>query len=146
MGTLPPRVLCFDRFALDLARGSLRDADQEIALPPKAFEVLRYLAENAGRLIPKDELGKAVWPAVFGSDDCLVQCIALLRNGLGDTERRLIKTVLRRGYRFDAPVSVEASVNASRLAAGSSEYRDNSAEEPERHERMPQHEPERRQL
>jgi DNA-binding winged helix-turn-helix (wHTH) protein len=140
-------VLCFDRFALDLTRGCLRDADHEIALPPKAFEVLRYLAENAGRLIPKDELIKAVWSDVFVSDDSLVQCIALLRNELGDTERRLIRTVLRRGYRFDAPVSLEASVSSSGLAVGGSECHDNNADEPERrHERTPQHEPERRQL
>jgi DNA-binding winged helix-turn-helix (wHTH) protein/tetratricopeptide (TPR) repeat protein len=146
MSTLPPRVLCFDRFALDLTRGCLRDADQEIALPPKAFEVLRYLAENAGRLIPKDELIKAVWSDVFVSDDSLVQCIALLRNELGDTDRRLIKTVLRRGYRFDAPVSLEASVNASGPAVGSAECIDNNADERERYERTPQHEAERRQL
>src|SRR5262245_7397705 len=146
MSTLPPRVLCFDRFALDLTRGCLRDADQEIALPPKAFEVLRYLAENAGRLIPKDELIKAVWSDIFVSDDSLVQCIALLRNELGDTDRRLIKTVLRRGYRFDAPVSLEASVSASGPAAATSECHDNNANEPQRHDRTPQHEAERRQL
>jgi DNA-binding winged helix-turn-helix (wHTH) protein len=45
-----PRILRFDRFALDLSRGCLRSGDKEIALRPKAFEMLRYLAENAGRL------------------------------------------------------------------------------------------------
>ena len=40
------RVLRFDRFALDLTRGCLRTADQDIDLRPKAIEVLRYLAEN----------------------------------------------------------------------------------------------------
>ena len=56
------RVLRFDRFALDLARGCLRVGDQDIDLRPKAFEVLRYLAENAGRLVSKQELFEAVWP------------------------------------------------------------------------------------
>src|SRR5215475_7871862 len=133
MSTLPPRVLCFDRFALDLRRGCLRHADEEIALPPKAFEVLRYLAENAGRLISKDELIKAVWSDVFVSDDSLVQCIGLLRSELGDTDRRLIKTVLRRGYRFDAPVSLEASVDASGPAPGISVCHGNNADASERH-------------
>ena len=44
-------VLRFDRFAVDLARGCLRAGDQEIDLRPKTFEVLRYLAQNAGRLV-----------------------------------------------------------------------------------------------
>jgi DNA-binding winged helix-turn-helix (wHTH) protein len=55
------RGLRFDYFALDLARGCLRDGDEQIDLRPKAFEVLCYLAENAGRLVLKQELFEAVW-------------------------------------------------------------------------------------
>src|SRR6266478_6342901 len=99
------RVLRFDRFALDLARGCLRAGDQEIDLRPKAFEVLCYLAENAGRLVRKQELFEAVWPSVSVCDDSLVQCVRELRQKLGDDDRRLIKTVSRRGYLLDATVS-----------------------------------------
>ena len=63
------KVLFFDNFALDLTRGCLRAGDQDIDLRPKTFEVLRYLAENAGRLIPKQELGEAVWPNVVVTDE-----------------------------------------------------------------------------
>ena len=102
------RVLRFDRFVLDLARGCLRAGDQAIDLRPKTFEVLCYLAENAGRLVPKQELYEAVWPNVTVSDDSLVQCIRELRHKLGDDDRRLIKTVSRRGYLLDAAVSAQA--------------------------------------
>src|SRR6266851_9237834 len=98
------RILRFDRFALDLARGCLRAGDQAIDLRPKTFEVLCYLAENAGRLVPKQELFEAVWPTVTVCDDSLVQCIRELRHKLGDDDRRLIKTVSRRGYLLDATV------------------------------------------
>jgi TolB-like protein/DNA-binding winged helix-turn-helix (wHTH) protein/cytochrome c-type biogenesis protein CcmH/NrfG len=101
--------LRFDRFALDLTRGCLRTADQNIDLPPKPFEVLRHLVENAGRLVPKKELLDTVWPNVSVSDDSLVQCIRELRQALGDDEHRLIKTVSRRGYLLDAmphPIAV----------------------------------------
>jgi DNA-binding winged helix-turn-helix (wHTH) protein len=98
------RILRFDRFALDLARGCLRAGDQEIDLRPKTFEVLCYLAENAGRLVSKQELFEAVWPDVSVCDDSLVQCIRELRQKLGDEDRRLIKTVSRRGYLLDATV------------------------------------------
>jgi formylglycine-generating enzyme required for sulfatase activity len=102
------RVLRFDRFALDLARGCLRAGDQEIELRPKTFEVLCYLAENAGRVVPKQELLDAVWPNVIVCDDSLVQCIRELRQKLGDEDRRLIKTVSRRGYLLDATVGTQA--------------------------------------
>ena len=60
MNQVGHRILLFDRFALDLTRGSLRAGEHDIELRPKAFEVLRYLAENAGRLIAKQELYQAV--------------------------------------------------------------------------------------
>src|SRR5687767_3827545 len=102
MDQIVPRLLRFDRFALDLTRGCLRAGDQEIALRPKAFEVLRYFAENDGRLVSKQELFEAVWPNVTVTDDTLVQCIRELRDKLGDTDHRLIRTVPRRGYLLDA--------------------------------------------
>jgi hypothetical protein len=40
------------------------------------------------------------------SDESLEQCIRQLRRGLGDADHRLIKTVPRRGYLFDAAVSL----------------------------------------
>jgi len=85
MDHLVHRALQFDRFTLDLARGCLRVGDQEIDLRPKTFEVLCYFAENAGRLVPKQEVFKAVWPNVTVCDDSLVQCIRELRQKLGAT-------------------------------------------------------------
>src|SRR5215471_10509432 len=102
------RVLQFDRFELDLARGCLRAGEQEIDLRPKAFEVLCCLAENAGRLVPKEELFRAVWPDVTVCDDSLVQCIRELRQKLGDEDHRLFKTVSRRGYLLDATILPQA--------------------------------------
>lgn len=98
------RVLCFGRFTLDVARGCLWAGDREIDLRPKAFEVLLYLAENAERLVSKQELFEAVWPDVSVTDGSLVQCVRELRHRLGDTDHRLIKTVHRRGYLLDATV------------------------------------------
>jgi formylglycine-generating enzyme required for sulfatase activity/DNA-binding winged helix-turn-helix (wHTH) protein len=108
MNQIAPTILRFDRFALDLTRGCLRGPDHDIDLRPKAFEVLRHLAVNAGRLVPKQELYEAVWPNVFVSDDSLVQCIRELRDKLGDTEHRLIKSVSRRGYLLDAVIAAPA--------------------------------------
>ena len=112
------RVLQFDRFAVDLARGCLRDNNnREIGLRPKTFEVLCYLAENAGRLASKQALFEAVWPGVAVCDDSLVQCIRELRQKLGDEDRRLIKTVSRRGYLLDAVVLAPSSLPWGESAA-----------------------------
>lgn len=96
--------LRFDRFILDFDRGSLQLDGNEIALRPKTFAVLRYLSENCARLVSKDELFAAVWPNLAVTDDTLVQSIGELRRALGDDGPRLIRTVPRRGYRFDSDV------------------------------------------
>ena len=98
------KVLRFDRFKLDLTRGCLRMGEQEIALRPKAFQLLTYLAKNAGRLVSKQELLDAVWPDVVVSDESLTQSIRQLRQSLGDDAHRVLKTVSRRGYLFDVAV------------------------------------------
>ena len=86
-------------FHIDLARGELRTAEgNHVDLRPRSFAVLRLLAENAGRLVTKDEIMDAVWDDAIVTEDSLTQCIADIRNALGDTERRLVRTVPRRGY------------------------------------------------
>lgn len=99
------RRLQFDRYVLDLDRGCLLLDESEIALRPKTFAVLRYLVENSGRLISKNELFAAVWPNLVITDDALVQSIGELRRALGDDGARLIRTIPRRGYRFESDVS-----------------------------------------
>jgi DNA-binding winged helix-turn-helix (wHTH) protein len=71
----------------------------------KSFEVLRYLVENTGRVVTKEELIKAVWPDVTISDESLTQCISEVRRALGEQSHRIIKTVPRRGYLFNVPIS-----------------------------------------
>jgi DNA-binding winged helix-turn-helix (wHTH) protein len=99
--------LRFDCFVIDLNRGCLIHNENEIALRPKTFKVLQFLVENCGRLVSKDELFAAVWPDIAVTDDTLVQSIGELRRALGEEGPRLIRTVPRRGYRFEALISVE---------------------------------------
>jgi TolB-like protein/cytochrome c-type biogenesis protein CcmH/NrfG len=103
----------FDRFALDVSRGSLASEVGEIWLRPKSFAVLRYLVENAGRLIAKDEIFTALWPNAIVTDDSLVQCISEIRQVLHDDGQRLIKTLPRRGYLFDAAITRSEGAAAS---------------------------------
>jgi predicted ATPase/DNA-binding winged helix-turn-helix (wHTH) protein/predicted negative regulator of RcsB-dependent stress response len=88
-----------------LARGCLLRAGEEVKLRPKVYEALKYLVENPGRLIGKQELIQAVWPDSFVTDDSLVQCTVELRRALDDRDQHMLKTVPRRGYIFAARVT-----------------------------------------
>ncbi|MCT7373760.1 winged helix-turn-helix domain-containing protein [Chelativorans salis] len=94
----------FGSFVLNLERLSLQEGGSDRELRPKAFDVLRLLVEQAGRLITKDDLVETVWPDVIVNDDALAQCIRDIRKVLGDEGDRFIKTVPRRGYMFVAEV------------------------------------------
>jgi TolB-like protein len=96
----------FESFTLDLDRLCLRGPAGEVELRRKSFEVVRYLLEHAGRVVTKEELIKAVWPNVTVSDESLAQCISEIRRAVGDDSQRIIKTVPRRGYLLDVPISV----------------------------------------
>jgi formylglycine-generating enzyme required for sulfatase activity len=138
MGPIDHRIFQFDRFELDLTRGCLRTNDRTIDLRPKAIEVLSYLVQNAGRLVSKQELFEAVWPNVTVSDDSLVQCIRELRQKLSDEDRRLIKTVARRGYLLEARVTiVEQSSSEEPTGALSAAVQKVPKEEDARRSRWP---------
>ena len=96
--------IVFDPFSLDLANECLWKGSQAIKLRPKAFAVLRYLAERPGRLVPKEELLDVIWPSVHVSPEVLKVTIAEIRKILDDCPKtpRYIETAHRRGYRFIA--------------------------------------------
>lgn len=99
----------FDKFTLDVARGCLFKAGEEIKLRPKVYEALKYLVEHPGQLISKQELIQTIWPDSFVTDDSLVQCTLELRRALSDRHHQLLKTVSRRGYVFTAEVVQNAT-------------------------------------
>jgi predicted ATPase/DNA-binding winged helix-turn-helix (wHTH) protein len=110
-----------DLVNLCLWRRSAAGADERLDLPPKRFDILRYLAENAGRLVTHDELLTAVWRDVHVQPEVLKSHILAIRNALGDDSAspRFIETQRGRGYRFigamDGIASTKDSVDASGL-------------------------------
>jgi adenylate cyclase len=97
--------LIFSSLTLDLERLCLLGPAGEIKLRPKSFEVLRYLAEHAGQTVSKDELMAAIWPDVTVGEESLTRCISDIRLAIGDHEQHIIKTVPKRGYLLEGPVS-----------------------------------------
>jgi len=91
---------------LDAANQCLRRNGQSIPLTPKAFVVLRHLAERPSQLVTKEELLNAAWPETYVSDAALKVCISRLRQALGDLSHppKYIETVHWRGYRLLIPI------------------------------------------
>jgi pimeloyl-ACP methyl ester carboxylesterase/DNA-binding winged helix-turn-helix (wHTH) protein/class 3 adenylate cyclase len=112
--TSPPATFVFGEFRLDQANATLLRHDLPVALTPKAFSVLEYLAQHAGRLVTKDEFMATLWPDVFVGDAALKVCVREIRRALGDDPQhpRFVETAHRRGYRFIAPVKIITSTTA----------------------------------
>src|ERR1700736_3390650 len=104
----------FGPFRLDLASGELRKAKEEVSQEPRVFALLAYLTENAGRVIPRDELLEKLWPDTHVTDASLSQAVAALREALGDDvhEPLYLVTLPKRGYKFVAKVLEDRGATA----------------------------------
>jgi len=101
------RSYSFGEYTLDLTRGALLKGGADVKLRPKSFQVLQYLVERHGELVTKDELLDAVWGQTVVTEGSITQCLIDIRRAIGDESQRVLRTVPRRGYLFDARV-VEA--------------------------------------
>jgi DNA-binding winged helix-turn-helix (wHTH) protein len=96
----------FDPWTLDADRRLLLHGDDPVSLSPKAFDLLKLLAEQHQRAFSKAELHQHLWPDTFVSDGSLTILVAEIRQVLQDAadRPRFIRTVRRFGYAFCAPV------------------------------------------
>ena len=96
----------FQGFRLDTANQCLWRGQQRVAIPPKPYDMLRYLVENPGRLVTQDELLDKLWPEIYVNPELIRKYILDIRKILGDRHDKpeFIETVTKRGYRFIAQV------------------------------------------
>jgi TolB-like protein/Flp pilus assembly protein TadD len=106
-GELQP--IRFGVFELDVDASELRRQGLKLRLPEQPLRVLQMLLANPGRLVTREELRKALWPAnsYVDFDQGLNRAVNKLREALGDSAEspRLIETVAKRGYRFIGDLS-----------------------------------------
>src|ERR1700756_5392714 len=100
----------FKAFRLDTSNHLLWRNGDRVPVAPKAFDVLAYLVENAGRVVTQDEILEALWSETYVNPDVLRKYILEIRRALGDRpdSPEFIETVPKRGYRFVAPVEEES--------------------------------------
>lgn len=110
---------CFQAFRLDTANQCLWRGQERVPMPPKPYDMLRYLVENPGRLITQDELLEKLWPEIYVNPELIRKYILDIRKILGDRPDKpeFIETVTKRGYRFIASVVDVDATNPTKPTA-----------------------------
>jgi DNA-binding winged helix-turn-helix (wHTH) protein len=122
--SLEGKAVCWRFGAVEVNASALRVCVDGVprAIEPKAFRLLRFLIENRGRAVSKQEILDSVWAGAAVTDNALTRAVAHVRKAIRDDSRRprYIETVPTFGYRFVAQVEVSGapdSANRRSLAA-----------------------------
>ena len=111
----------FGEFELDPGAFELRRNGQPVKLERRPFDLLALLVRQPGRVVPREEIIAALWPAnvIVDFDSGLNTLVRKLRHALEDSpdDPRFIETVQGRGYRFVAPLRDAAAVVAGATSA-----------------------------
>src|ERR1017187_9511675 len=116
-------VFEYDPQARELTKHRVR-----LKLQEQPVQILAALLEQAGRMVPREELQRRLWPdgtfAVY--EQSLNKAVNKLREALGDSAANpiYIETLARRGYRFVAGVGGERAREAQRPKEDTTEKRD----------------------
>ena len=94
----------FESFVFDPDAAGLLDSGQPVALEPQVFGLLKYLIENRGRIVSKEELIDEIWQGRAISDGALNTRIRAVRRALGDdrAQQKFLRTYPKRGFQFVA--------------------------------------------
>jgi DNA-binding response OmpR family regulator len=95
-----PTEIRVGELRLDLARKAAWRGERELELTATEFALLRFLAENAGRVVSRMEILNAVWGYDFDPNTNIVEVyIAYLRKKVDrDASLRLVRNVRGFGY------------------------------------------------
>lgn len=107
----------FSRFRLDAGRRKFYDREVEIALPDRAFDVLKLLIEVRPEILSKEEIIARVWQGTAVEDNSVERAIVSIRKALDDDARdpEWIRTVRGRGYHFIGEIEGDSVSNAPRF-------------------------------
>src|SRR5271165_7060599 len=99
-------VFEYDPQARELTKHGVR-----LKLQEQPIQILAALLEQAGQVVPREDLQRRLWPGgtFVDYEQSLNKAVNKLREALGDSAAKpiYIETLARRGYRFVAPVEVD---------------------------------------
>jgi DNA-binding winged helix-turn-helix (wHTH) protein/pimeloyl-ACP methyl ester carboxylesterase len=116
-------IYVFDNFTFDVDKRELRSGERVVELQPQVFDLLEFLLANRDRVLTKDEIFATVWRGRNVSESTLASRINAARSAIDDngSDQRLIRTVLRKGFRFVGQArEVRVAADMTAISAGSS--------------------------
>ena len=97
-------TLCCGALSIDLRLRKVSRGGQEIALTPKEFDILCFLARNRGEVFTKEQIYQAVWENDYLLDDSNIMAfIRKLRKKIepNPDAPEYILTIWGIGYKFN---------------------------------------------
>ena len=105
-------IFRFGLFELDTESEQLRKTGRTVRIQPQPYKLLCLLLAQAGKVVPRDDIRAALWPAetFVDYDQGVNFAMKQIREALGDDADHpvYVQTVPKRGYRFIAPVEAGA--------------------------------------
>jgi len=100
-------------FYSDQKKDVLQADGTSVGLRRQTVEVFKFLAEHPDTALSRDDIQSTVWPDQVVTNDSLSQCISEIRKSLGDRDRKILKTIPRRGYMLIPDESVADLITAT---------------------------------
>jgi DNA-binding winged helix-turn-helix (wHTH) protein len=93
-------------FEVDVEKNAILDKSNNKSqyLEPRLMAVLQILIDKNGQIVKREALIRDVWNNYPGGDEGLNQAISHLRKYLYDDEKKLIKTIPKKGYTLVATI------------------------------------------
>ncbi len=93
------KIIKIGEITLNIESYEVKLNDNKIDLSTREFELLRYLMENAGIALSKEQIFEAVWGSEYGDIGTVAVNIKNLRDKLKDNDKYII-TIWGYGYKF----------------------------------------------
>lgn len=93
------KIIRIGEIILNTESYEVKRNDKRIDLSTREFELLRYLMENAGNALSKEQIFNSVWGSEYGDIGTVAVNIKSLRDKLNDNDKYII-TIWGYGYKF----------------------------------------------
>ena len=99
------KIITIGKISLNTESYEVKNNGQKVDLSTREFELLRYLMENAGIALSKEQIFEAVWGSEYGDIGTVAVNIKSLRDKLNDNDEYII-TIWGYGYKFNKSVDL----------------------------------------
>lgn len=103
-------IIKIGEIELDRYNVKVHFRNKELELTSIEYKIIKYLMENAGRILTKNQIFEEVWNEVFlGGDNTIMVHISRLREKIEDNSKnpKYLKTIRGLGYKFEKNVDIK---------------------------------------